>query len=257
MVVNGGSDYEVEFEGGSPVDTLWITSTLEQEAYPALDELTSKISTINLEHVRHIKSRLVGLFGRVQRVRDELENLLDDDMDMADMYLTDKLARKLGENLDQYIDFCRKREVLPNDAIVSSFSKAKLQKSCFERSILQVLLDLLMDVDVPPLIETFSLMGSYEIDAIDIINESPCILKRENVMSLMRAANQKLRVVDINDFFWERFFTAKLQRRRRESTRTTGPDQVDDERCTTRWRVTVPKDVSTVSGRYGERREDT
>ncbi|KAK9083326.1 hypothetical protein Scep_029797 [Stephania cephalantha] len=98
-----------------------------------------------------------------------------------------------------YIDFCRKREVLPNDAIVSSFSKAKLQKSCFERSILQVLLDLLMDVDVPPLIETFSLMGSYEIDAIDIINESSCVLKRENVMSLMRAANQKLRVVDIND----------------------------------------------------------
>ncbi|KAK9105050.1 hypothetical protein Scep_021894 [Stephania cephalantha] len=59
---------------------------------------------------------------------------------------------------------------------------AKLQKSCFERSILQVLLDLLMDVDVPPLIETFSLMGSYEIDAIDIINESPCVLKRENVV---------------------------------------------------------------------------
>ncbi|KAK9143230.1 hypothetical protein Syun_012630 [Stephania yunnanensis] len=29
-----------------------------------------------------------------------------------------------------------------------------------------------MDVDVPPLIETFSLMGSYEVDAIDIINES-------------------------------------------------------------------------------------
>ncbi|KAK9167575.1 hypothetical protein Scep_002766 [Stephania cephalantha] len=155
-VVNGGSDSEVEFEGGSPVDTLdgeqsegseqieYLltdvaetggfqdvggvqkadglkllpfefkslevclesacrrleneTSTLEQEAYPALDELTSKISTLNLEHVRHIKSRLVGLFGRVQRVRDELENLLDDDMDMAEMYLTDKLARKLGEN---------------------------------------------------------------------------------------------------------------------------------------------------------------
>ncbi|KAK9105238.1 hypothetical protein Scep_022082 [Stephania cephalantha] len=81
---------------------------------------------------------------------------------------------------------------------------AKLQKSCFERSILQVLLDLLMDVDVPPLIETFSLMRSYEIDAIDIINESPCVLKRENVMSLMRAANQKLRVIfgpsDVVDF---------------------------------------------------------
>ncbi|KAI3984084.1 hypothetical protein MKX01_035211 [Papaver californicum] len=50
-------------------------STLEQEAYPALDELTSKISTLNLQHARHIKSRLVAVFGRVQK-----------------MYLTDKLV---------------------------------------------------------------------------------------------------------------------------------------------------------------------
>ncbi|XP_042495594.1 magnesium transporter MRS2-F-like isoform X1 [Macadamia integrifolia] len=68
------------------------TSTLEQEAYPALDELTSKTSTHNLQRARHIKSRLVALFGRVQKVRDEIENLLDDDMDMAEMYLTDKLS---------------------------------------------------------------------------------------------------------------------------------------------------------------------
>ncbi|KAK9106087.1 hypothetical protein Scep_022931 [Stephania cephalantha] len=67
-----------------------------------------------------------------------------------------------------------------------------------------------MDVDVPPLIETFSLMGSYEIDAIDIINESPCVLKRENVMSLMRAANQKLRVVDINDSYFGKDFLRDL-----------------------------------------------
>ncbi|XP_043721121.1 magnesium transporter MRS2-F-like [Telopea speciosissima] len=68
------------------------TSTLEQEAYPALDELTSKTSTHNLQRARHIKSRLVALFGRVQKVRDEIENLLDDDIDMAEMYLTDKLS---------------------------------------------------------------------------------------------------------------------------------------------------------------------
>ncbi|XP_026430136.1 magnesium transporter MRS2-F-like isoform X2 [Papaver somniferum] len=68
------------------------TSTLEQEAYPAVDELTSKISTLNLQRARQIKSRLVALLGRVQKVRDELENLLDDDMDMAEMYLTDKLV---------------------------------------------------------------------------------------------------------------------------------------------------------------------
>lgn len=44
------------------------TSALEKEAYPALDELTSKVSTRNLEHVRQIKSRLVELSGRVQKV---------------------------------------------------------------------------------------------------------------------------------------------------------------------------------------------
>ncbi|OEL31043.1 Magnesium transporter MRS2-F [Dichanthelium oligosanthes] len=76
---------------------IWIffhTSTLEQEAYPALDELTSKISTLNLERVRQIKSRLVAISGRVQKVRDELEHLLDDEMDMAEMYLTEKLTQQ-------------------------------------------------------------------------------------------------------------------------------------------------------------------
>lgn len=43
-------------------------STLELEAHPALDKLTSKISTLNLERVRQIKSRLVAITGRVQKV---------------------------------------------------------------------------------------------------------------------------------------------------------------------------------------------
>ncbi|KAL5070271.1 hypothetical protein RYX36_021158, partial [Vicia faba] len=71
---------------------------LELEAYPALDKLTSKISTLNLERVRHVKSRLVALTARVQRVRDELEKLLDDDGDMAELYLTDKLSQQKLEN---------------------------------------------------------------------------------------------------------------------------------------------------------------
>ncbi|XP_024032760.1 magnesium transporter MRS2-3-like [Morus notabilis] len=72
--------------------------TLELEAHPALDKLTSKISTLNLERVRQIKSRLVAITGRVQKVRDELEHLLDDDEDMAEMYLTDKLVQQQLEN---------------------------------------------------------------------------------------------------------------------------------------------------------------
>ncbi|KAI3975541.1 hypothetical protein MKX01_002373 [Papaver californicum] len=66
---------------------------LEIEAYPLLDELTSKISTLNLERVRRLKSRLVALTRRVQKVRDEIEQLMDDDGDMAEMYLTEKKGR--------------------------------------------------------------------------------------------------------------------------------------------------------------------
>ncbi|CAI9104250.1 OLC1v1002885C1 [Oldenlandia corymbosa var. corymbosa] len=72
--------------------------TLELEAHPALDKLTTKISTLNLERVRQIKSRLVAITGRVQKVRDELEHLLDDDEDMAEMYLTEKFEEQQLES---------------------------------------------------------------------------------------------------------------------------------------------------------------
>ncbi|XP_004289906.1 PREDICTED: magnesium transporter MRS2-I-like [Fragaria vesca subsp. vesca] len=68
------------------------TSELESDAYPALDELTSKISSRNLDRVRKLKSAMTRLTNRVQKVRDELEQLLDDDDDMADLYLSRKLV---------------------------------------------------------------------------------------------------------------------------------------------------------------------
>ncbi|XP_043692622.1 magnesium transporter MRS2-I-like [Telopea speciosissima] len=68
------------------------TTELETAAYPALDELTSKISSRNLDRVRKLKGAMTRLTARVQKVRDELEQLLDDDDDMADLYL----SRKLG-----------------------------------------------------------------------------------------------------------------------------------------------------------------
>lgn len=66
---------------------------LEIEVYPLLDELVSSISTVNLEHVRRLKSHLLALTHRVQKVRDEIEHLMDDDDDMAEMYLTEKKER--------------------------------------------------------------------------------------------------------------------------------------------------------------------
>ncbi|GBG89083.1 hypothetical protein CBR_g48793 [Chara braunii] len=67
------------------------STELENQAMPALDELTSKISSLNLERVRKLKTLMTRLTARVQKVRDELEQLLDDDDDMAELFLTRKI----------------------------------------------------------------------------------------------------------------------------------------------------------------------
>ncbi|GAB4848128.1 Magnesium transporter MRS2-4 [Ancistrocladus abbreviatus] len=66
---------------------------LEKVAYPVLDELARNVSTKNLERVRSLKSNLTRLLARVQKVRDEIEHLLDDNEDMAQLYLTRKLIQ--------------------------------------------------------------------------------------------------------------------------------------------------------------------
>lgn len=43
-------------------------AALEREAYPAVDKLTKKVSTKNLEHVRILKRNLTSLLARVQKV---------------------------------------------------------------------------------------------------------------------------------------------------------------------------------------------
>ncbi|KAG2301096.1 hypothetical protein Bca52824_029747 [Brassica carinata] len=68
------------------------TTELETAAYPALDELASKMSSHNLDRVRKLKSATTRLTARVQKVRDELAHLMDDDEDMADLYLSRKLS---------------------------------------------------------------------------------------------------------------------------------------------------------------------
>ncbi|GAY48756.1 hypothetical protein CUMW_114160 [Citrus unshiu] len=101
--------------------------TLEQEAHPALDKLTSKISTLNLERVRQIKSRLVAITGRVQKVRDELEHLLDDDEDMAEMYLTEKLMQQLENSSTSSIN---ERDDMDDEVLQSNMNNRHL-KFCF------------------------------------------------------------------------------------------------------------------------------
>ncbi|KAK4254422.1 hypothetical protein QN277_009807 [Acacia crassicarpa] len=63
---------------------------LERVAYPLLDELARSVSTKNLQNVRSLKSNVTRLLARVQKVRDEIVHLLDDNEDMAQLYLTRK-----------------------------------------------------------------------------------------------------------------------------------------------------------------------
>eukprot|EP00250_Pteridium_aquilinum_P012814 c20961_g1_i2 orf=898-1665(-) len=58
---------EVALEGTCTFLDSQVTE-LEAEAYPVLDELTSKLNTLKLERVRRLKSKLVTLTSRVQKV---------------------------------------------------------------------------------------------------------------------------------------------------------------------------------------------
>lgn len=110
---------------------------MEIEAYPLLDELTSKISTLNLERVRRLKSRLVALTRRVQKVRDEIEQLMDDDGDMAEMYLTEKKKRMEGSLYGDHQSLLgyRSNDGLSVSAPVSPVSSPPDSRSRLDRSV--------------------------------------------------------------------------------------------------------------------------
>ncbi|CAN6458924.1 unnamed protein product [Victoria cruziana] len=105
--------------------------TLELEAHPALDKLTSKISTLNLERVRQIKSRLVAITGRVQKVRDELEHLLDDDEDMAEMYLTDKLMQQRLDESSSFASLHERGDSMDERALPSDMDDARIPAEAY------------------------------------------------------------------------------------------------------------------------------
>lgn len=87
---------------------------LGMEIYPVLDELASSISTLNLEHLRRLKGHLLALTQQVQKVHDEIEHLMDDDGDMAAMYLTEKKQR-----LDSSSDVYTQTNISSLDRVVS------------------------------------------------------------------------------------------------------------------------------------------
>ncbi|OMO85659.1 Magnesium transporter MRS2/LPE10, partial [Corchorus capsularis] len=137
LVVNGAAALDPRGSSRSPFEfralavALEVVSgllnfeatELESQAYPLLDELTSKISTLNLERVRRLKSRLVALTRRVQKVRDEIEHLMDDYEGMAEMCLTEKKKRMESSSYsDQSLLGFRSNDGLSASAPVSPVS---------------------------------------------------------------------------------------------------------------------------------------
>ncbi|EXB44844.1 hypothetical protein L484_026425 [Morus notabilis] len=93
-----------------------LVKELEMEIYPVLDELASTINTTNLERVRRLKGHLLALTQLVQKVHDEMEHLMDDDDDMAEMYLTEKKQKSEGYPLS---DLCFQTNTLFESKAVS------------------------------------------------------------------------------------------------------------------------------------------
>ncbi|KAL0334931.1 UNVERIFIED_CONTAM: hypothetical protein Sradi_4705000 [Sesamum radiatum] len=67
-------------------------------------------------------------------------------------------------------------------------------------------MDDLKDVDLYPLLDLLKEIDSSEIDAVDIVNRSSCVLSGEHVSAVLRAVNKKLRVVDICDISFGKDF---------------------------------------------------
>ncbi|CAK7354636.1 unnamed protein product [Dovyalis caffra] len=148
------------------------TETLEEEAYPALDELTSNISTLNLERVRQIKSRLVAISGRVQKVRDELEHLLDDDNDMAEMYLTEKIYVRVADQTPSIEEVYDGEQEIDHESVDDS--KSGDDSEIYTSSKLHIEeLEMLLEAyfaQIDGILQKLSHMREYVDDTEDFIN---------------------------------------------------------------------------------------
>ncbi|KAG8645560.1 uncharacterized protein LOC110623972 isoform X3 [Manihot esculenta] len=109
-----------------------------------------------------------------------------------------------------YVDSCERHGVLPNAAILSGFFKAEVKKTCNELCSLDIFLDQLNDFDFPPLLDVCLSIETSEIEAVDIHNGSSRVLNGDYALSLMRAFNQKLRVVDLQDSLYGKDFLREL-----------------------------------------------
>lgn len=72
---------------------------------------------------------------------------------------------------------------------------------------MEISLDHLKDTDFPPLLDLCMELDDSEVEAVDICNKSLYVLDGKYALLLMRAINQKLRVVDLYDLSFGKNFS--------------------------------------------------
>lgn len=120
----------------------------------------------------------------------------------------------MAANIDavqrKYLDCCKRNGVHPSKKILSAFFKAHVRKARNETISLVFTLDELRDADYEPLLHSLVEIDCSEIEAVDMINRSSCVLGGERVLSLLRAVHKKLRVVDLQDIILGKDFLLDL-----------------------------------------------
>ncbi|KAK1410303.1 hypothetical protein QVD17_36838 [Tagetes erecta] len=100
----------------------------------------------------------------------------------------------------RYMEICQMHEVQPSSDVISWFKKAMLHKFTCQTCKIVISLDRLKNADLFPLIDLFcSNDHSNALETIDLLCESSVDLNEYAILSLMRAINKRLRVVDIRD----------------------------------------------------------
>ncbi|KAL8541533.1 hypothetical protein ACS0TY_002707 [Phlomoides rotata] len=145
----------------------------------------------------------------------------------------------IGTLVVGYFDACKRQEIHPNKAIVAALFKgyegdmgwgisnimkensfrdwspislAKIKKDHHEVCTFMVSMDDLKDVDFYPLLDLLKEIDASEIDAVDMVSKSSCVLNGEYVSALLHAVNKKLRVVDVCDISFGKDFLMDISR---------------------------------------------
>lgn len=109
------------------------------------------------------------------------------------------MSLDISSIVSRYLNSCKLYEVLPNTAVLSQLHKASMQEKVQKRSTLVVPLDELEDDDMLPLVDILLNVHLFNVDAVDILSTSKSVVNQESVVSLMRAVNSTLRIVDLQD----------------------------------------------------------